>query len=284
MEIKLSLLKNNHLDNVKSIILCAGEGTRIRDVIPNLPKPLIEINHKPLLWYLISDLIISNIKSIIIVTGHLKEQIESYINVIKLNDPSLRNKILIFNSGNNYKKGPLYSFLSITKEKSIFKRDGLYLVFPGDTYFESNLINELFSSIKNNSTFIQNNSIIFYQELLGTNLKNTNNLENSISIIKTEKQGPKEIVRKIEQVKLTSISESTYYKQILPVFVLNYKFIENIIKTENEVSVKTIREIINILIKAKKKIFAFCLKSRHRFFDIDTGLDLLNLNQEKRGQ
>ncbi len=284
MEIKLSLPKNNLMDNIKSIILCAGEGTRISDFIPNIPKPLIKINHDPILWSLISNLIKSYISSIIIVTGHLKEQVESYIKLIIQKDNSLRNKILIINSGNDYKMGPLYSFLSITKEKSILKKDVIYLVFPGDTYFESNLIKELITSIKNNFSFIQNNSIIFYQELQGKNLKNPNTLNKSISIIKTEEQEPMEIVKEIEQIKLTSISESAYYKQLIPLFVFNYKFIENIIETEAKVSVKTIREIINILIKGKKMLYALCLKSNNRFFDIDTRLDYLSINQEKRGQ
>jgi choline kinase len=284
MEIKLSLPKNNLMDNIKSIILCAGEGTRISDFIPNIPKPLIKINHDPILWSLISNLIKSYISSIIIVTGHLKEQIESYIKLIIQKDNSLRNKILIINSGNDYKKGSLYSFLSITKEKSILKKDVIYLVFPGDTYFESNLIKELITSIKNNFSFIQNNSIIFYQELQGKNLKNPNILNKSISIIKTEEQEPMEIVKEIEQIKLTSISESAYYKQLIPLFVFNYKFIENIIETKTKVSVKTRREIINILIKGKKMLYALCLKSNNRFFDIDTRLDYLSINQEKRGQ
>jgi len=284
MEIKLSLHKNSLKNKITSIILCAGEGSRISDFIHNKPKPLIEINNKPILSYLISNLIKSQTTSIIIVTGHLQEQIENYIEIIKQKDESLRKKILIINSGNDYKKGPLYSFLSITKEKNILKKDLIYLIFPGDTYFESNLISELFNSIRNNSSFIQNNSIIFYQELKGNNLKNTKTPNKSISIIKTEKQESKEIVKEIRQIELTSISESSYYKQIIPLFVLDYKFITNIIEIENKVSVKTIREIINILIKGKTILYAFCLKPNYKFFDIDTRSDLLNFNQEKRGQ
>ena len=123
MEKKLSLHKNSLKTKITSIILCAGEGTRISDFIRSKPKPLIEISNKPILSYLIFNLIKSQTTSIIIVTGHLQEQIENYIENIKQKDESLRKKILIINSGNDYKKGPLYSFLSITKEKSILKKD-----------------------------------------------------------------------------------------------------------------------------------------------------------------
>jgi NDP-sugar pyrophosphorylase family protein len=111
MGIKLSLQKNSLKNKITSIILCAGEGTRISDFIRSKPKPLIEINKKPILSYLIFNLIKSNTTSIIIVTGHLQEQIENYIESIKQKNETLKKKILIINSGNEYQKGPLYSFL-----------------------------------------------------------------------------------------------------------------------------------------------------------------------------
>ena len=112
----------------------------------------------------------------------------------------------------------------------------------------------------------------------GNNLKNAKIPNKSTSIILTEKKESEEIVKEIKQIKLASLSENSYYKQIIPLFVFDYAFITNIIETENEVSVKTIREIINILINRKKNVYAFCLKPNYKFFDIDTRSDLLNLN------
>jgi glucose-1-phosphate cytidylyltransferase len=37
---------------VKTIILCGGYGTRIRDVSDNLPKPMIPVGRYPILWHL----------------------------------------------------------------------------------------------------------------------------------------------------------------------------------------------------------------------------------------
>ena len=284
MVIKLSLPENNSKINITSIILCAGEGTRISNFIPSKPKPLIEINDKPILSYLISHLNKLDISSIIIVTGHLKEQIENYIKEIQQKNDNLKDKISVINSGNDYKKGPLYSFLSVTNEKSILKRDLIYLVFPGDTYFEFNLISEIITSIKNNSALIQDNSIIFYQELQGIKLIKTEDPSKTISTVNTEELESTEIVRNIEQLKLNSINESAFYKQLIPVFVFDFKFLENIIDAEKKISVKTIREIVNYLIKGKNNLYAYRLKPAYRFIDIDTKLDLLNLNQKKRGQ
>ena len=284
MVIKLSLPKNNSKNNITSIILCAGEGTRISDFIPSKPKPLIEINNKPILSYLISHLRKLEISSIFIVTGHLKEQVEEYIKEIKQKNDTLKEKIFVINSGNDYKKGPLYSFLSITNEKSILNKDLIYLVFPGDTYFEFNLISEIITTIKNVNDLIHGNSIIFYQKLQGIKLKEKEDLNNTISTINTEELESMEIVRDIEQLKLNSISESAFYKRIIPVFVFNFKFLENIIEAEKKSSVKTIREIVNLLIKGKSILYAYSLNPDYRFYDIDTKLDLLNLNQTKRGQ
>jgi len=280
----LSLQENKLRDKISSIILCAGEGIRISEYISNKPKPLIEIDEKPILSHLISHLIKSQITSITIVTGHLKEQIENYITEIKEKNDSLQDKILLVNSKDDYKKGPLYSFLSITNDKNILKRDLIYLVFPGDTYFEFNLINELITSVKNNFALIQDNSMIFYQELQGIKLKKSEDSGKTISTIRTEELKSVERVKHIEQIKLNSIRESAFYKKIIPVFVFGFKFIENIIDAEKETSVKTIREIVNLLIKGENYLYAFRLSPKSKFFDIDTKLDFLNLKKEKRGQ
>ena len=172
--------------------------------------------------------------------------------------------------------------MSITNEKSILKRDLIYLVFPGDTYFEFNLISDLITSIKTSPALIQGNSMIFYQELQGIKLKTIKDPSKTISTIKTEELESAEIVSHIEQIKLNSISERVFYKKVIPVFVFNFKFLENIIDAEKKTSVKTIREIVNLLIKGKNILYAFRLNPDYKFFDIDTKLDFLNLKQEKR--
>jgi hypothetical protein len=213
------------------------------------------------------------------VTGYLKEQIENYMKEINQKDHSLRNKIKIIDSGYEYKKGPLYSFLSITNDKSVVKKDFTYLVFPGDTFFEFNLINELITTIKNDPNLFKNNSFLFYQELQGSKLKITENPSKKISTIVTKKLSSTEIVMKIEQIEISSMSENLFYKRIIPVFVFDFEFIEHIIDAEKKVTVKTLREIVNILIKEKKSLNAYRLNPNYRFFDIDTKLDLINLKK-----
>lgn len=63
---------------MQAIILAGGFGTRLRQVVKDVPKPMADINGKPFLHYLIQNLKDSGIKKIIISTGYLKEKISEY--------------------------------------------------------------------------------------------------------------------------------------------------------------------------------------------------------------
>lgn len=282
MEIKLSLQKNKLIENLIPIILCAGEGTRISDFIHNIPKPLIKIYDKPILSHLIFNLIKLNITSIVIITGHQREEIEKYISSLT---KSLQNKILLVNSGNNYKMGPLYSFLSIINRKTIIKKGKFYLVFPGDTYYESILLKEIFQIISNNLTIPNNKSMVFYQKTKAINLKTKLNSKKLVSIAKIEELSSKEIVvKEIQQRKLSEIDNNEEINQLVPLFVFNYRIINKIIETERKISVTTIREILNIIIKQKNILYGVPIDPQYRFIDIDTKSDILSLNQKKKGK
>lgn len=281
MEIKLSLQKNKLIENLISIILCAGEGTRISDFIHNIPKPLIKIYDKPILSHLIFNLIKLNITSIVIITGHLREEIEKYISSLKKKDESLQNKILLVNSGNNYKMGPLYSFLSITNRKAIIKKGKFYLVFPGDTYYESILLKEIFQIISNSLTIPDNKSMVFYQKTKAINLKTKLNSKKLISIAKIEELGSKEIVvKEVQQRKLSEIDNNEEINQMVPLFVFNYRIINKIIETERKISATTIREILNHIIKHKNILYAVPIDPQYIYLDIDTKSDILSLEQK----
>ena len=62
-----------------AIILCGGKGERLRPITNDLPKPLIEIKNKPILYYIIEHLKKYGIKSYIIATGYKSVKIEEYM-------------------------------------------------------------------------------------------------------------------------------------------------------------------------------------------------------------
>ena len=64
---------------MKAVVLCAGEGTRIRDVTQDeIPKPMIEVDGKPILEYTLERLEDDGIEEALINLHHKGEVIEEY--------------------------------------------------------------------------------------------------------------------------------------------------------------------------------------------------------------
>ncbi len=64
---------------MKAVILCGGKGTRIQEATGGLiPKPLVEIGGKPILWYIMSRYAAFNIKDFILCLGTLGDMIKNY--------------------------------------------------------------------------------------------------------------------------------------------------------------------------------------------------------------
>lgn len=62
---------------MKAIILAAGEGIRMRPLTLKTPKPLLKVGGKPILEHIVSRLP-DEINDLILVIGHLGEQIKDY--------------------------------------------------------------------------------------------------------------------------------------------------------------------------------------------------------------
>jgi D-glycero-alpha-D-manno-heptose 1-phosphate guanylyltransferase len=60
------------------IILAGGMGTRLRDSIDKLPKPMAPVNGKPFLFHLLTWLKNYNVEKIILSTGYRSESITGY--------------------------------------------------------------------------------------------------------------------------------------------------------------------------------------------------------------
>ena len=71
---------------MKVVLLAAGIGKRLSPVTNYLPKPMIPIAGKPLLEYILADLIDSGFDDICIVVGHEENHIKKYFNGWKKND------------------------------------------------------------------------------------------------------------------------------------------------------------------------------------------------------
>lgn len=61
-----------------AIVLCAGRGKRLSPHTDTTPKPLLPVNNKPTLDYILASLQHAGIKRIVLVTHYLSDQLETY--------------------------------------------------------------------------------------------------------------------------------------------------------------------------------------------------------------
>lgn len=109
----------------EAIIIAGGLGTRLKDVVKDVPKPMVDINGVPFLEYLISQLSLHNVQKVILAIGYKSDIIQNYFD----NHPS-KAKIIY-----SVENGPLGTGGAI--KKAFDSVDGKQaIVVNGDTYFD----------------------------------------------------------------------------------------------------------------------------------------------------
>jgi glucose-1-phosphate cytidylyltransferase len=58
--------------------LCGGRGTRLQEHSPSLPKPLIEIGGKPILWHVMQIYLARGFRHFVLLTGYQADLIEAF--------------------------------------------------------------------------------------------------------------------------------------------------------------------------------------------------------------
>ena len=61
------------------VILCGGKGLRLRPITKDIPKPLVEIDDKPILEHIINHFLSFNFSKFIIATGYKSKMIEELL-------------------------------------------------------------------------------------------------------------------------------------------------------------------------------------------------------------
>lgn len=68
----------NDLSKYQAVILCGGEGTRMRAIAEDKPKPMVEIGGKPILWHIMKIYSFYGIRKFVLCLGYKGEAIVEY--------------------------------------------------------------------------------------------------------------------------------------------------------------------------------------------------------------
>lgn len=290
----MSPLENKIKGKISIIILCAGEGSRLKQITGEIPKPLIRIKtlgDVPILQHTIEGLTQSGFEKIIIVKGHLGNKIDEFLTSLTQSHRDTKEKLILIDASAFYKLGPLYSFLAFTKALHMLT-NALYLIMPGDTFFLNSFFNKITTFLNNNFRSLCKTPIVFYRTITVSTLKrkHQNSVKNDLKFISTVEikgKGSQKVLLRIIQRDLKGFSDDEQIKQIIPLFLFPLKFINLITKLEQQTTVKTIREIINFAIDQGNEIIVEEFDLNDEFYDIDNMDDLIDLEtilKNKEGQ
>lgn len=61
------------------VVLCGGRGTRLQERTRSIPKPLVEIGGRPILWHVLQIFLAQGFRRFLLLTGYLGEQVEAFV-------------------------------------------------------------------------------------------------------------------------------------------------------------------------------------------------------------
>ena len=61
------------------VILCGGRGTRLQERTQSIPKPMVEIGGRPILWHVLHIFLAQGFERFLLLTGYRGEQVERFV-------------------------------------------------------------------------------------------------------------------------------------------------------------------------------------------------------------
>jgi histidinol-phosphate phosphatase family protein len=144
----------------QAVILAGGQGTRLRPLTNSTPKPMIKVQGKPFLEYIITMLKENGISEILLLTGYLHEKIEKHFG----DGREFGVKITYFSSPVNDETGT-----RLKKARHLFNDH--FLLLYSDNYWPLNLsqlvrfyktvkTDALVTVYKNDDNYTKNNMLV----------------------------------------------------------------------------------------------------------------------------
>lgn len=120
---------------MKAIILAGGRGTRMGKLTAEVPKPLITINGRPFLGYVLDILIENRIKDVAVIVGYKAEKIKQFLFKKKHNWKDRFNHIEVIEQKEQLGTGHALSLCKGFVDN--------FIVLNGDSLFSANDIKRL---------------------------------------------------------------------------------------------------------------------------------------------
>ena len=121
---------------MKTLIIAAGDGTRLREYTKNIPKPLISLDGKSLIEIILDQCKGLGLNDFVIVTGYLEEKIKTKIQ--KLINKNGINVEFVSNPEFDKENG-----VSVYCTRNILKNENKFLLIMSDHIFNSNLLKKI---------------------------------------------------------------------------------------------------------------------------------------------
>lgn len=126
---------------MKTVILAAGAGNRVKPLSINKPKVMLKLMGKPLLQYVVENAAAAGLKDIIIVTGENGEQIRSYFGDGSRFDVRIQY---------TYQEKPVSTANAIETAEHLL--DDSFFVLNGDDIFEPELLKAMMDKFQEYNT------------------------------------------------------------------------------------------------------------------------------------
>ena len=128
---------------MKAVILCAGEGLRLRPFTYSEPKVMIPVGNKPIVQYVVEALARNGMREIVMVVGYKKERIMSYFEDGKDFGVDIEYTV---------QKKQLGTAHALTSARELLRDD--FVILPGDNIIDSKAVSDLMAQKKANSVLI----------------------------------------------------------------------------------------------------------------------------------
>ena len=149
------------LSNITTVILAGGLGTRLRSVIPDKQKVLVEIKNRPFLNFLLDQLLSAGAREVVLCTGHRADEVQTILGIeykslklvysieskplgtggaLRLAFSHLTSDSVLIMNGDSYINVDLKDFLKWFKKKALAA--ALILTKMGDTSRYGRLVSD----------------------------------------------------------------------------------------------------------------------------------------------